>query len=138
MILNWQKLKGEERDSAWEALEEWVWWLRSTYLEARETVVDCWPAHADLVQELTAVYVWWEDMYEPLSDEVPDPDTDKLPAGLGDEATDAPRLPGTRRSITPFRAGLSERGPCRGVAQAARPDDDLCRRLPARASSRSG
>jgi hypothetical protein len=79
MILEWQKFKGEERDAAFERLEEWVWWLRSTYPEAREAVVDCWPAHANLVNDLTALCVWWGEIYNPRAEEVPDPDDDSLP-----------------------------------------------------------
>lgn len=87
MILGWQKLEGEELASAWEALEEWVWWLRSTYPSTRETIVDCWPAHPDLVQELTALCVWWEEINDPLADEVPDPDADTKTSGVSEEAT---------------------------------------------------
>jgi hypothetical protein len=87
VILNWKTLNERERESAWDALEEWVWWLRSTYPEAREAIVDCWPAHADMVRELTALYVWWEDVYEPLLDEVPDPDAQKPPPDTREEAS---------------------------------------------------
>ncbi len=85
MILDWQNLKGQELTDAWESLEEWVWWLRSTYPSSREALPDCWPAHADLVGELTALCVWHEEIYEPLADEVPDPDG-KAPADASAEA----------------------------------------------------
>jgi len=73
MILDWQNLEGEELTGAWAELEKWVWWLRSTYSASREAVPDCWPAHPDLVQELTAMAVWWEEIYDPLANDVPDP-----------------------------------------------------------------
>ena len=85
MILDWQKLQGEELTSAWEALEEWVWWLRSTYPASREAIPDCWPAHPDLVQELTALNVWREEIYDPLANEVPDPEA-KAPADVSEES----------------------------------------------------
>jgi len=85
MILGWQKLDGKELTSAWEALEEWVWWLRSTYPASREAIPDCWPAHPDLVQELTALNVWREEIYDPLAHEVPDPEG-KQPAVESEES----------------------------------------------------
>jgi hypothetical protein len=86
MILGWQKLQGEELSSAWTALEEWVWWLRSTYPSTREAIVDCWPAHSDMVNELTALCVWWEEINDTLVDEVADPDADDR-AAVSEEAT---------------------------------------------------
>ncbi len=87
MILGWQKLQGDELSAAWEALEEWVWWLRSTYASTREAIVDCWPAHPDLVEELTAICVWWEEIHEAFADEVPDPDGDGAGSPVSEEAT---------------------------------------------------
>ncbi|MHB8509779.1 MAG: hypothetical protein ACYDGR_14225 [Candidatus Dormibacteria bacterium] len=79
MLLNWKDYNEDERTDAWEELEKWVWWLRSTYPSSREALPDCWPAHPDLVQELTALCVWHEEIYEPLANEVPDPEA-KEPA----------------------------------------------------------
>ena len=85
MLVDWQKLQREELTAAWEELEEWVWWLRSTYPSSREAIPDCWPAHPDLVQELTALGAWWEEIYDPLADEIPDPEG-KQPAVESEES----------------------------------------------------
>lgn len=71
MILGWQDLDGQELVAAWGEVETWVWWLRSTYPAAREAVVDCWPRHPDLINELTALLVWWEEIHEPDAAAVP-------------------------------------------------------------------
>jgi hypothetical protein len=85
MLVDWQKLQGEELTAARDELEEWVWWLRSTYPSSREAIPDCWPAHPDLVQELTALGAWWEDIYDPAAGQVPDPDG-KQPAVESEES----------------------------------------------------
>jgi hypothetical protein len=85
MFVDWQKLRGQELTAAWEELEEWVWWLRSTYPSSREAVPDCWPAHADLVHELTAFAAWWVEIYDPAATEVPDPEG-KQPAVESEES----------------------------------------------------
>jgi len=92
VIITWQNLKGDERDSAWESLEEWVWWLRSTYPEAREAIVDCWPVHPNFVNELTALCVWWGEMHKPGADEVPDPDGDPVPLDVSGDPLGRPAV----------------------------------------------
>ena len=58
----WQELSPRDRARTWQALAEWVGWLRGRYPLARQVPL-CWWRHPELVEELTALWLAWREAY---------------------------------------------------------------------------
>jgi hypothetical protein len=58
----WADLTPVDAAATWTALARWVGWLRSRYPLARQ-VPRCWWRHPELVEELTALWLAWQEAY---------------------------------------------------------------------------
>jgi len=64
LLADWDRLAGPDREHAWASLVEWVSWLHDRYeLSAEERLPHCWAAHPGLVEELTALRAWREEIW---------------------------------------------------------------------------
>ncbi|WP_310962470.1 hypothetical protein [Nocardioides terrisoli] len=59
----WRNLGPKGRDELWRQLTDWVGWLRARYPLAR-TIPTCWAEHPEVVEELTALWLAWQQAYE--------------------------------------------------------------------------
>jgi hypothetical protein len=58
----WQLLDARAAETVWRRLADWVGWLRGRYPLARQ-VPACWWRHPELVEELTALWLAWQEAY---------------------------------------------------------------------------
>ena len=58
----WRTLSTHDAEKLWEALADWVGWLRGRYPLARQVPL-CWWRHPELVEELTALWLAWREAY---------------------------------------------------------------------------
>jgi len=58
----WDALTPFEAQRTWRSLAAWVGWLRSRYPLAHRVPL-CWWRHPELVEELTALWLAWQDAY---------------------------------------------------------------------------
>lgn len=58
----WAELDAQAAAKAWRDLAAWVGWLRGRYPLARQVPL-CWWRHAELVEELTALWLAWREAY---------------------------------------------------------------------------
>ena len=58
----WHTLSTQDAEKLWEALADWVGWLRGRYPLARQVPL-CWWRHPELVEELTALWLAWREAY---------------------------------------------------------------------------
>jgi hypothetical protein len=58
----WHTLSATDGAKLWEALADWVGWLRGRYPLARQIPL-CWWRHPELVEELTALWLAWREAY---------------------------------------------------------------------------
>lgn len=59
----WRTLGQHGTTELWKQLTDWVDWIRSRYPLARK-VPPCWAEHPELVEELTALWLAWQQAYE--------------------------------------------------------------------------
>lgn len=59
----WRTIGTHGAEELWRQLGDWVAWIRSRYPLARK-IPACWPDHPELVEELTALYLAWQQAYE--------------------------------------------------------------------------
>jgi hypothetical protein len=58
----WRDLGPKATEELWSQLTEWVGWLRSRYPLAKR-IPPCWGEHPEIVEELTALWLAWQDAY---------------------------------------------------------------------------
>jgi hypothetical protein len=58
----WHQLNPYETTRTWQALADWVGWLRGRYPLANRVPL-CWWRHPELVEELTALWLAWREAY---------------------------------------------------------------------------
>jgi hypothetical protein len=58
----WHTLSATDTAKLWEALADWVGWVRGRYPLARQIPL-CWWRHPELVEELTALWLAWREAY---------------------------------------------------------------------------
>jgi hypothetical protein len=58
----WHTLSATDAAKLWEALADWVGWVRGRYPLARQIPL-CWWRHPELVEELTALWLAWREAY---------------------------------------------------------------------------
>lgn len=58
----WHTLSTQDAEKLWEALADWVGWVRGRYPLARQVPL-CWWRHPELVEELTALWLAWREAY---------------------------------------------------------------------------
>jgi hypothetical protein len=61
--LRWRHLDRDAAGEVWGWLIDWTGWLVERYQLAEEIPV-CWPLHAPLIEELTALAAAWHDAYD--------------------------------------------------------------------------
>jgi hypothetical protein len=59
----WRTLGQHGTTELWTQLTDWIDWIRSRYPLARK-VPSCWAEHPELVEELTALWLAWQQAYE--------------------------------------------------------------------------
>lgn len=57
--INWNLLTGDEAETQWLELNQWVNWLRHTYGLPASVVPPFWHRHPELVWELSALHLHW-------------------------------------------------------------------------------
>jgi hypothetical protein len=63
-LIEWHTLSPPERDAAWKELLGWVTWLHDRYeLSIESRLPRCWSQHPGLIEELWALKVWREEIY---------------------------------------------------------------------------
>lgn len=63
-IAEWHNLTAGEQTAAWASLRAWVTWLYDRYeLSVEDRLPRCWASHPGLVEELTALKSWREEIY---------------------------------------------------------------------------
>ena len=63
-LIEWHTLAPLERDAAWRELLLWVTWLHDRYeLSVESRLPRCWSQHPGLIDELWALKVWREEIY---------------------------------------------------------------------------
>jgi hypothetical protein len=63
-LAEWHRLRPKERDARWSELVEWVAWLHDRYeLSVAERLPHCWALHPGLIEELSALKAWREQIY---------------------------------------------------------------------------
>jgi hypothetical protein len=61
---DWDTLDGAGLQAAWAGLVGWVTWLHDRYeLSAEERLPHCWAEHPGLVEELSALKAWHDEIY---------------------------------------------------------------------------
>jgi hypothetical protein len=61
---DWDTLDGPDLQAAWAGLVGWVTWLHDRYeLSAEERLPHCWAEHPGLVEELSALKAWHDEIY---------------------------------------------------------------------------
>jgi hypothetical protein len=61
---DWDTLAGADRQAAWASLARWVTWLHDRYeLSVEERLPHCWAEHPGLVEELTALRAWRQEIW---------------------------------------------------------------------------
>jgi hypothetical protein len=64
MMREWHTLTPTERQAAWCELVDWVIWLHDRYeLAVDHRLPHCWPQHPGLIEELTALKAWRDEIY---------------------------------------------------------------------------
>lgn len=58
----WRDLGPKATEELWSQLTEWVAWLRHRYPLAKK-VPSCWGEHPEIVEELTALWLAWQQAY---------------------------------------------------------------------------
>ena len=58
----WHTLSTPDAEKLWEALADWVGWVRGRYPLARQVPL-CWWRHPELVEERTALWLAWREAY---------------------------------------------------------------------------
>jgi hypothetical protein len=60
----WHDMTPGEQVAAWASLRAWVTWLHDRYeLSVEDRLPRCWPSHPGLVEELSALKAWREEIY---------------------------------------------------------------------------
>ena len=59
----WRDLGDEASEELWSELKNWVAWIRHRYPLAKK-IPPCWPAHPEVVEELTALWLAWQAAYQ--------------------------------------------------------------------------
>jgi hypothetical protein len=63
-LAEWHDMTPGERLTAWAGLRAWVMWLHDRYeLGTEERLPRCWARHPGLVEELSALKAWREEIY---------------------------------------------------------------------------
>jgi hypothetical protein len=63
-LADWDTLAGAARQAAWADLTRWVAWLHDRYeLSTEERLPHCWAEHPGLVEELSALKAWHDEIY---------------------------------------------------------------------------
>ena len=63
-LAEWHDLTSGEQTAAWASLRAWVTWLYDRYeLSVEDRLPRCWPSHPGLIEELTALKAWREEIY---------------------------------------------------------------------------
>lgn len=63
-LVEWHTLSPLDRDVAWRELLSWVTWLHDRYeLSVESRLPRCWSQHPGLIEELWALKVWREEIY---------------------------------------------------------------------------
>jgi hypothetical protein len=61
---DWDTMPGATRRAAWDDLTHWVAWLHDRYeLSVEERLPHCWAEHPGLVEELTALRAWRQEIW---------------------------------------------------------------------------
>ncbi|HEY1619734.1 MAG TPA: hypothetical protein VGG25_19085 [Streptosporangiaceae bacterium] len=61
---DWDALGGAELQAAWHQLVAWVTWLHDRYeLSVEERLPHCWAEHPGLIEELSALKAWHDEIY---------------------------------------------------------------------------
>jgi hypothetical protein len=63
--VNWRTLPPAEAPAVWAALREWVGWLIHRYELNSAQIPDCWFMHGAIVEELSALYGYWQLSFQP-------------------------------------------------------------------------
>jgi hypothetical protein len=64
VLPDWDALPPPARHAAWTALVAWVTWLHDRYeLSVEERLPHCWAEHPGLVEELSALKTWHDEIY---------------------------------------------------------------------------
>jgi hypothetical protein len=63
MILTWEAATDTELRELWKELGEWVQWAARVYPRLRSALRPCWPHHPEVIRELNAYAVWWQEVY---------------------------------------------------------------------------
>lgn len=63
-LREWHALDAAERLETWAELVDWVVWLHDRYeLSVEERLPPCWPQHPGLIEELSALKAWRQDIF---------------------------------------------------------------------------
>ena len=63
----WSAHTPHEQNLMLEELDGWVAWLTDRYRLDHRTVPGCWPQHAELIEELSALNLAWQAAYATLA-----------------------------------------------------------------------
>lgn len=64
-VINWNRLRSDESEKAWQHLNSWVNQLRRDYGLPPNVVPPLWHRHPELVWELSALHTHWLASYDP-------------------------------------------------------------------------
>lgn len=63
-LAEWHEMTPGERAARWAQLRAWVTWLHDRYeLSVEERLPRCWASHPGLVEELSALMAWRQEIY---------------------------------------------------------------------------
>jgi hypothetical protein len=63
-LVEWHDMTPGEETAAWAELRAWVAWLHDRYeLSVEDRLPRCWPRHPGLIEELSALKAWREEIY---------------------------------------------------------------------------
>ncbi|WP_027863065.1 hypothetical protein [Marmoricola sp. URHB0036] len=60
---NWRGIGPRAEEELWSQLTAWVAWIRHRYPLAKR-IPPCWAKHTEVVEELTALWLAWQQAYE--------------------------------------------------------------------------
>lgn len=60
---SWRDVGPQAVDELWQQLSAWVAWIRGRYPLATR-IPACWAAHPEIVEELTALWLAWQQAYQ--------------------------------------------------------------------------
>ena len=60
---NWREIGPRAEEELWSQLSDWVAWIRCRYPLAKR-IPPCWAKHPEVVEELTALWLAWQQAYE--------------------------------------------------------------------------